>query len=117
MGLQECDADGNLWFITDERTAKVEELVENDHVTVTLSDEDRYTFVVVYGHGEVIKDTEKVNDLWIDRMQLWFPEGPDDPHIVLIRVQIVTVEYWDSQGGRTQEVPSEKTTDYDEFQV
>ncbi len=81
MGLQECDDEGNLWFITDERTTKVQELVENDHVTVTFSDEEMYTFVAVYGQGEIIKDSEKVNQFWSERMKRWFPEGPDDPHM------------------------------------
>ena len=30
----------------------------------------------------------------------WFPQGPDDDSVVLIKVQADSAEYWDSPGGR-----------------
>ena len=33
-------------------------------------------------------------------MEAWLPEGPDDPNVVLIKVDPHTAEYWDTPGGR-----------------
>lgn len=117
MRLQQCDSDGMLWFITDDQTYKVKELNKNEHVTVTFSDEEMYTFVTIQGHGELKKDPKKIKELWSNRMKQWFPKGPDDPHLMLIRMKIDTVEYWDSTGGKTLQTSSEQAVEYDEFQV
>ena len=30
----------------------------------------------------------------------WFPDGPDDAGIVLLRVDAASAEYWDNPGGK-----------------
>ena len=33
-------------------------------------------------------------------VEAWFPEGPDDDGVVLLKVEADSAEYWDSPGGR-----------------
>jgi general stress protein 26 len=33
--------------------------------------------------------------LWNTATQAWFPNGPDDPDVALVRVRITHAEYWD----------------------
>ena len=30
----------------------------------------------------------------------WFPNGPDHPHLGLLRIQLEEVQYWDEAAGR-----------------
>ena len=39
-------------------------------------------------------------------MEAWFPQGPEDDSIVLIKVTGETAEYWDGPGGRVSSVLS-----------
>jgi len=58
------------------------------------------SWVSVSGTAEIIRDQLKARELWNPFVEAWLPEGPQDPNIVLIRVQADTAEYWDSPGGR-----------------
>lgn len=51
---------------------------------------------VVVRYSRIIRDQLKSQELWNPFVEAWFPEGPQDPNIVLIRVQADTAEYWDS---------------------
>jgi hypothetical protein len=31
-------------------------------------------------------------------VEAWFPDGPDDPNIRLLKVDVSSTEYWDSSG-------------------
>ena len=34
------------------------------------------------------------------QVEAWFPQGPDDDSVVLLKVVADSAEYWDSPGGR-----------------
>jgi general stress protein 26 len=36
----------------------------------------------------------------------WFPDGPDDDGIVLLKVDATSAEYWNTPGGRVASVLS-----------
>ena len=52
------------------------------------------------------QDREKAEQLWNSRVAAWFPQGPEDPSIVLIKVTGHTAEYWDTPGGIVASVVS-----------
>jgi general stress protein 26 len=43
----------------------------------------------------VSKDAQKIKELWNPMYNAWF-KGPDDPSIVLLRVDIHEAKYWES---------------------
>ena len=51
-------------------------------------------YVAIAGTAEVIVDAKKVQDLWAPSYQAWFPGGPNDPDLALIKVSVETAEYW-----------------------
>jgi general stress protein 26 len=65
---------------------------------VTLGSAD--TWVAVAGRAEVVDDRAKARELWNAAVEAWFPDGPDDPNVVLLRVDGESAEYWDTPGGR-----------------
>ena len=36
--------------------------------------------------------------MWNSAVEAWFPRGPDDDGVVLIKVHADSAEYWDSPG-------------------
>jgi general stress protein 26 len=96
MALAEVQPDGTLWFLTDRHSAKVDELVRDEHVGVTMQSKTK--FVSLSGKASQVDDCERVSRLWKVEWKVWFPGGKDDPNLVLLRVDGETGEYWDNSG-------------------
>ena len=58
MALAEVEPDGTLWFLTDRRSGKVNELERDGHVAVTM--QSRATFVSVSGTAAPVEDRARV---------------------------------------------------------
>ena len=104
MALQEVEFDGDLWFFADETSHIVEHLGLDPQVNVSVSAGS--TWVSLAGHGAVVRDDAKKRELWSSTVEAWFPDGPDAPHIVLVRVEAQSAEYWDTPGGRVASLVS-----------
>ena len=96
MATQEADAEGDLWFFTRLDTAKVEEARKDEHVNVSYSQPDEHRYVSVSGLAQIVRDPEKMRELWNPAYKAFFPEGLDDPQIALMRVMVYEAEYWTS---------------------
>ena len=46
----------------------------------------------------MVRDAAKAKELWNPGIEAWFPSGPDDPGIVLLKVHAEGAEYWDTPG-------------------
>ena len=98
MAQQEVEFDGDLWFFAERDSRKVRQITANPAVGVTLTSSDRW--ISISGTAEIIRDVEKAKELWNGFVEAWFPQGADDPSVVLIKVNGDTAEYWDTPGGR-----------------
>ena len=98
MAQHLVEPDGDLWFFAERNSHLVEQITANPHVGLTLSSND--TWISIDGAAEVVEDREKARSLWNSWVEAWLPEGPDDPNVVLIKVDPHTAEYWDTPGGR-----------------
>ncbi len=104
MAHQDVEFDGDLWFFASSDSRKVRQITANPHVGVTLSSSS--TWVSVNGSAEIVRDDAKAKELWSTEIEAWFPQGPVDDSIVLIKVTGHTAEYWDTPGGRVASVLS-----------
>lgn len=98
MAVQEAEFDGDLWFFAERGSRQVEQLRVNPHVGVAMSSNEAW--VSVSGQAEVVEDSAKAHELWNAAVEAWFPNGPDDPDVVLLKVHAKGAEYWDSPGSR-----------------
>lgn len=95
MWNHKADASGDLWFFSRSRTPKIGELERHHEVNLAYSDPSGQNYVSVSGIAEIIHEQAKVKELWSEGLRTWFPKGPDDPDIALIRVHPSGGEYWD----------------------
>ena len=98
LGTQEVEFDGDLWFATGADSEKVAEITADPRVNVAYASKGRNTYVSVSGSADIVRDRGKINELWSPAMKIFFPEGKDDPNLVLIRVRAESAEYWDGPG-------------------
>lgn len=104
MAAQTVEFDGDLWFFAARDSAKAQEIERNPRVNAAFAGSS--SWVSVAGTAQLVDDAAKVRELWNPVVEAWFPDGPDDPDVVLVRVDADTAEYWDSPGGRVASVIS-----------
>jgi general stress protein 26 len=93
MATQRVEA-GMAYFFTGE-SPKTDELRKDPLVNVSYADPNNEVFVSISGVARTLRDPAKARELWTSAAQRWFPEGPDDPRLMLLSVEIEQAEYWD----------------------
>ena len=83
------------WFFSFEDTRKVSEIDADPRAELAFIDTQNGTWVNVEGEASVIRDDEhRKQKLWRDDLERWFPEGPSDPNVVLIKVRARHIDAW-----------------------
>lgn len=100
MEVQLRTEEGIVWFVTDEDTAKLDELESDPHVNLAFYRPGSREWVSLSGTARLSHDREKIRALHKTDWRVWFGDeggarngGPDDPRLVLIRVEPRTVTY------------------------
>ena len=78
------------------RSASVTEISKLPKVNVSFADPDNQHYVSITGKAQLVRDRNKIDELWRPEFKMWFPEGKEDPDIALLRVNLEKAEYWDS---------------------
>ena len=100
MATSKAEFDGTLWFLTDERTHKVEQLERDSEVLVTYTDDSKQSYISLAGRGAIVHDKAKLKELWSEPARAWFPKGLEDPNLVAMRIDVEIAEYWDIPAGK-----------------
>jgi len=95
MALIEVDDDSTLRFMTDIRSQKVDEILADEHVTVTMQDGARA--VSMGGSARVLVNQSLIDDLWSERFDVWMPRGKNGAAIIEFTPRVG--EYWDASAG------------------
>jgi len=96
MAIADLDSGGDLWFVTSSSSGKVDEILDDAEVAVTMQSSSR--FLSLSGKASLHRDRELIAKLWKEPWKVWFPKGEDDPDIVLLKVTADDGEYWDNSG-------------------
>ena len=90
-----------LHFLTRREAGKLDELSARSRVSVVMQGRDLY--LSISGFARVIDDPALTERFWSPLARLWFPEGPRDKNLVLLRVAPVYAESWDRRALRKLE--------------
>jgi general stress protein 26 len=103
MALQCKDLSQGIWFATSLTSAKVHELQSNPHCAIAFHEREHdSTYVSVSGNAELVKDRAVIHEMWDASWKPWFPDGPDQPDLVLIKVMPEHAEFVHTPSGRLQ---------------
>lgn len=92
---------GLIWFVTDARGAKDNEIMADQDIGLVFIDEDSRAYLSITGRAAVIRDTAKANEIWKKTDDIWLQGGPDSPNVRVLRVEPVTAELWDGPSNAT----------------
>ena len=91
MEVQEEDFDGTLWFLTRSSSEKVDEIGQDQHVTLTFADPSESRFLTLKGRATMTHDRAKIDALW---------KPKNDPEIAVLRVDVSEADFWEASGSR-----------------
>jgi general stress protein 26 len=103
MGAFVRRQEGLIYFFSDTRAHKDEEILEFPKVNLGFADTHREKYVSVSATAQVIDDRQKIKELWSIPTKVWW-KSPDDPNIRLIRVKPEEAEYWGAPGNLVSSV-------------
>jgi general stress protein 26 len=86
---------GIIWFVTDVRGTKDDEIDAAHDIGLVFYDEDGRAYLSITGRASVMRDTAKAKDIWKKTDDIWLTGGPDDPNVRVLRVEPITAELWD----------------------
>jgi general stress protein 26 len=96
MQIAEVNDNGDLYFATSMDSAKLRDIETDPQVMLVM--QEGSTYVSLLGTAHPSADRALIDKLWSEAWQVWFPEGKDDPNIVILRVEPEEAEYWDNSG-------------------
>lgn len=104
MGIQGNaeNFNGSLWFFTDDRSRKVQEMSAGAAVSLICQSDDSDSYLHLFGTATIDRDRTRMKDFYNPLIKTWFPDGLDDPHLTLIRFDVDRGDYWTSTAGMLQ---------------
>jgi general stress protein 26 len=86
-----------IYFLTDARRHKDEEIARNPGINLSFADASAQKYVSLTGTAVVSNDRAKIKELFSTPAKAWW-ESADDPNIRVLKVTPDDAEYWDSPG-------------------
>ncbi len=100
METRKVDDDGNIWFLSSKSSSKDHDISQDPQVQLIYANRDNAEYMSVLGEAEELDDMDLKKELWTGIAKTWFPQGVEDPNLIVIRVRAQEGYYWDTKGGR-----------------
>lgn len=84
---------GEILFVTEKDTHKVEEIERDSQVALAFTKHGQY--VAVSGTARVSTDKALIDEAWDAEVETWMPEDKDSPNVAILAVSPRFAELWD----------------------
>jgi general stress protein 26 len=92
-------AAGLIFFVTDVRSRKDDEIDARHEVGLVFIDQAANAYLSITAQAQVLRDPAKAAEIWRKTDDAWW-EGPDDPNVRVLRVEPATAELWDGPASK-----------------
>ena len=92
---------GVIWFVTDVSGTKDDEIGAAHDIGLVFIDGGDHAYLSITGRAFVTRDTAQTKNIWKKTDDIWFPDGPADPNVRLLRLEPITAELWDGPSSAT----------------
>ena len=98
MGAYVRPEENAIYFLSDARRHKDEEIRQYAKVCLAFADTSKQNYVSLAGHAELSSDRGKIRELWGTPAKAWW-DSPEDPNIRVLKVTPAEAEFWDAPGS------------------
>lgn len=85
---------GAVWFLTDRRGLKDDEIRSCPEVCLTVTLEAEKVYLSLTGEASACRDRKQARALWNKKQEAWW-DGPNDVNLLVLRVDLKRAEMWD----------------------
>jgi general stress protein 26 len=103
MGAYVRRNENAIYFLTDARRHKDEEIARDPNVNLSFADTGAQKYISLAGTATISNDRAMIKELFSTPAKAWW-NGPDDPNIRLLKVTPDDAEFWDAPGTVTSYV-------------
>jgi general stress protein 26 len=86
---------GVIYFITDVRGLKDDEIEADRHVCFTLTNAHDKAYLSITAQAVVLRDALLAAKFWKKTDDVWWPGGPEDKHVRVLKLEPLRAELWD----------------------
>jgi len=90
---------GQVWFFTKDDTDLAKSVTDATEAMLVVQSKDQEFQACVGGRLSATRDAARIDKYWNPIVAAWFPDGKDDPHLTLLRLDAKDAELWISKGG------------------
>jgi general stress protein 26 len=94
--------DDALWFFSDASSQKIDDIHGHHAVNLCYADPSTNKYVSVTGRARLVRDRERMRSLWRSSLRNWFSKEADDPELVLLKVEVIEAEMWQSPARQVE---------------
>jgi general stress protein 26 len=87
--------ESTIWFLIDKRGLKDDEVKSCPEVCLTFVYPKEKVYLSVTGRAFVSRNSRRAEQLWNEEQRMWWPAGPLDPNLLVMRVELDRAEMWD----------------------
>jgi general stress protein 26 len=95
--------DNAIYFLTDARRHKDEEIARNPQINLSFADAGSQKYVSVSGTAVISNDRAKIKQVFSTPAKAWW-DSAEDPNIRVLKITPEDAEFWDSPGTLTSYV-------------
>lgn len=90
----------SLWFFTRDDTDLAESVARSGQAGMfSFQASDRRVYACLQGDLSIDNDRERIERFWNPAVSDWYPEGKEDPHLTLLRLDASDGRVWVSDRG------------------
>jgi len=98
LSIQGVTDDAEVWFFVGLHGGQADALRSGPQVNLSISQAG--SWLSVAGRAEFVEDRAQVEQLWTEQAAAYFPDGPHDPDLGLLRVSGESAQFWGLPGGK-----------------
>jgi general stress protein 26 len=86
---------GRVWFYTAIGGGIAGDIRRDARVHLVFMNAADDLYVALSGEASVLHDPDRARELWSPAAGVWYPQGPDDANLGLVRIDVHRGDYWD----------------------
>lgn len=94
------EPEGRIWLFTAVDGDIADDIRRDAHVHMSFVNQAEELYASLNGMAEVFRDPRKAREIWSPAAGVWYPNGPDDADLGLVRIDVHRGDYWDMKDGR-----------------
>jgi general stress protein 26 len=94
------EPEGRVWLFTGIDGDIAGDIRRDPRVQMLFVNQEKDVYASLIGAAEVLHDPRKAREIWSASAGVFYPNGPDDANLGLVRIDVHRGDYWDMKDAK-----------------